>query len=189
MDNKEYDNQDNKTPMDEDFGDDIINESEAEDAGKSESEQNAGVGGKQVAFILNEKSQEPVPRISGEIEIATPDQRFGKRPKRVGSDEQGKNRKMAEFKRHIRKENRLKRMYEAIKTIKRFFGFNTHNVFFRLFNFLFGMMDGLLNFILITSIVAAIYFAITYLMAGNYLMVAACCAFILTLSYVSEKIQ
>jgi hypothetical protein len=143
-----------------------------------------GNSSEQGSFLTDEGSKESIPKVSGEIEIATPDERFRGNSKRTGSDVKRKNKNMAEFKKQIRKENRLKKYYSVIKFISKFIKNGTNNFIMKIF----GLFDSLLNAALILSLLVAVYFGIIYIIKGDYLMVAACCVFIITVSYVNEKV-
>jgi len=149
-----------------------------------------GNSNKQSSFISDERSKESIQQISGEVEIAAPDRRFKKSSKGIGRNESGKNKQLEnEFKRQNKKQNKIKRNSQRIKNIKMLFRFDGNNILFSLIKKLFGLVDVILNIVTISAMVIGLYWAIKYIIDGNYYMVAACCLFIFIVAYVNEKIQ
>lgn len=114
-----------------------------------------------------------------------PDQRFS------GNKKQVKHKKeiMSKFRNDIKKDKRIKWMVNTKNNLKLLFSFDSKSILTKIIKGVIIFLDMILNFVVISSIMAAVILSIKYLYNGNYIMVGAACLYLVTASYISSKIQ
>jgi hypothetical protein len=169
------------------------NENSGDIANEVDDAINQGKNIKQGIFLIAEENEESDTELSNEIETATADQRFRKLERKSGKNEKRKDEKddrMANFKKGIRKENKLKEKLERKKQLKKVLSIEgTSNFLIAILKAIFSFLDGILNFILTASVGAGIILSVYFIYTGNYIMVVASCIYLLTSTYISGKIQ